>query len=326
MRDNRCSLKEKLMERAFQRRMFLACVLGAMMGGGFLSASTAVAASGVPYVDPSSVGAIGLCDQQDQQLTHGAVDTRPFIWKAVEETAAPAPYNGVGATATLYAYQPRQGVDPSDWSGAQLNIASKFSNPAHPSTAMTGLDHALSVFVAGYPPQWNGFVQLRIYLNAPNQPTYSSTYDSANIKVDENKWSLVGGTTVPCVAGSADSLRQVLATNTAAVASLTAQSTENAAAATAGPAGAGGNPAPTKSGSSAQAAAQPSGATGVAPLPSGSPAVSGSAPQPAVSASQTAPDGGTGGGGSSDTLLWILVGVGVVGAGFVAVQWVRSRS
>jgi hypothetical protein len=326
MRDNQCSLKEKLMKRAVRRRTFLVGVLGAMTVGGFLGAGSAVAASGVPYVDPSSVGSIGLCDQHDQQLTHGAVDMRPFIWKAIDETPAPAPYNGVGATATLYAYQPRQGVDPSDWTGAQLNIASKFGNPAHPSTAMTGLDHALSVFVAGYPPQWNGFVQLRIYLNAPNQPTYSSTYDSANIKVDGNTWSLVGGTTVPCAAGSADSLRQVLATNTAAVASLTAQSTENAAAATAGPSGTGGNPAPTTSGSGAQAAAQPSGSGGVVPLPNGSPAVSGSAPQPAASASQTAPDGGTGGGGSSDTLLWILVGVGVVGAGFVGVQWMRSRS
>lgn len=315
------------MKRAFQRRMLLPGVLVALMASGLMSAGTAAAAPGAPYVDPSSVGSIGLCDQHDQQLTHGAVDTRPFIWKAVGETAAPAPYNGVGATATLYAYQPRQGVDPSDWSGAQLNIASKFSNPAHPSTAMTGLDHALSVFVAGYPPQWNGFVQLRIYLNAPNQPTFSSTYDSANIKVDGNTWSLVGGTTVPCAAGSADSLRQVLATNTAAVASLTAQSTENGAAATAGPVGAGGTAAPTKTGAGAQAAGQPAGASGAVPQSSGPPSVSGRAPQPAVSASAIASDGGTGGGGSSsDTLLWILVAVGVVGAGFVAVQWMRSRS
>jgi len=314
------------MARVSQRRLAFVGALAALIAGGLLSAGAAVAASGVPYTDPNSVGSIGLCDQHDQQLTKGAVDARPFIWKAIDETAAPAPYNGAGATATLYAYQPRQGVDPSEWSGAQLNIASKFSNPAHPSAAMTGLDHALSVFVAGYPPQWNGFVQLRIYLNAPNQPTFSSTYDSANIKVDANTWSLVGGTTVPCSAGTADSLRQVLATNTAAVASLTAQSTENGAAATAGPTAAGANPAPTKSGNGAQAAAQPSGSLGVVPQSSGSSAVSGSDSAPAVSASQTASDAGAGGGGSSDTLLWILVGVGVVGAGFVAVQWVRSRS
>lgn len=313
------------MQRAFQRSIFLTGVLAAIMVGRFLSAGIAVAASGVPYVDPSSVGSIGLCDKQDQKLTHGAVDTRPFIWKAVDETAAPALYSGAGATATLYAYQPRQGVDPSDWSGAQLNIASKFSNPAHPATAETGLDPALAIFVADYPPEWGGFVQIRIYLNAPNQPTYNQTYDAANIKVDGNTWTLVGGDSVPCKAGGADSLRPVLATNTAAVASLTAQTTQNAAGATAGPTGAGGNT-PRKSGAGAQAAAQPSGSSGVVQLSSGSPAVGGSAPLPAVSASQTAPGGGNRGDGSSDTLLWILVVVGVVGAGFVAVQWVRSRS
>jgi hypothetical protein len=322
MRDNHCPIKEKLMERAFQRRGILMGVLAAIVANLCLAAGVATAASGVPYVDPNAVGSIGLCDQQGQPLTHGSVDTRPFVWKAVDETVAQAGYNGSGATATLYAYQPRQGVDAADWSGAQLDVASKFADAAHPTSAMTGLDQSFAIFVAGYPPQWNGFIQLRIYLNAPNQPTYNATYDAANIKVDGNTWSLVGGDSVLCSAGSAESLRQVLATNTAAVASLTAQTTENAAGATAGPKAAGGTTSATKGGSSGQAAAQPSGSAGTAPVSNGSLAVSGSASAPSPATSPTP----TGGGGSSDTLLWILVGVGVVGAGFVAVQWVRSRS
>lgn len=310
------------MERAFQRRGILMGVLVATVTSLFLGAGAAVAASGVPYVDPNAVGSIGLCDQQGQPLTHGSVDTRPFVWKAVDETAAQAPYNASGATATLYAYQPRQGVDAADWSGAQLDIASKFANATHPASAMTGLDQSLAIFVAGYPPQWDGFIQLRIYLNAPNQPTYNATYDAANIKVDGNTWSLVGGDSVLCSAGSAVSLRQVLATNTAAVASLTAQTTESAAGATAGPKAAGATTSATNGGSGGPAAPQPSGSAGIDPVPSGSPALGGSASAPAPATSPTP----TGGSGSSDTLLWILVGVGVVGAGFVAVQWVRSRS
>ena len=81
---------------------------------GLFGLGVAAGASGVPYVDANAVGTIGLCDQHDQPLTQGDVDTRPFVWKAVAETPAPAPYNGPGATATLYAYQPRKGVDPGE--------------------------------------------------------------------------------------------------------------------------------------------------------------------------------------------------------------------
>jgi hypothetical protein len=306
-----------------RRHRIVIGLLGLVAVSSFVGAGNALAASKAPYADPNAVGSIGFCDQQGQQLTHGNVDTRPFVWKAVDQTAAPAGYNGSGATATMYAYQPRQGVDPPDWSGSQLNIASKFSNPAHPAVAMTGLDPALSIFVAGYPPQWDGFVQIRIYLNAPNEPTDNATYDAANIKVDGNTWTVVGGDSVPCTAGGADSLREVLATNTAAVASLTAQSTEKAPGAAAGVANVGGGKTPSgKASPGSTSTAQPSGSGGVVPQPSGSPAVSASA-LPA-SGSPLAATGASG--GSSDTLVWILVIVGVLGAGVIGVQWVRSRT
>jgi hypothetical protein len=302
----------------FRVRLLAGSVLAAL--GALLLAAQPSQAASVPYTDANAVGSIGLCDQSGQALTHGSIYTRPFVWKAVDETAAPAPYNTSSSTATLYAYQPRQGVDAPDWSGAQLDVASKFSDPAHPAAAMTGLDQSLAIFVADFPPTWNGFIQLRIYLNAPGQPTLNSPYDAANVQVNGTTWAVVGGNKVACSAGQAQSLRQVVASNTAAVASLTAQTTESAMPNKV-PSGQKTSAAP---GSTGLPSGSRSGSNGVVPAPSGSPGSGSSAPVTDPSASTIAATGRTGSG--SHALLWILVVVGVIGVAFVGVQWVRSRS
>src|SRR4051794_39043380 len=61
-----------------------------------------------PYADPAVHGTITFYDASGRVVTHGSVDAKPFVWRAVGAQPAPAPYDGVGATATLYAFQPRR--------------------------------------------------------------------------------------------------------------------------------------------------------------------------------------------------------------------------
>jgi hypothetical protein len=305
------------MNRAGYRTRLLASAVATAFGALLFGAQPSMASS-VPYVDPNAVGSIGLCDQTGQPLTHGSIDDKPFVWKAVDETAAKAPYNVTGAAATLYAYQPREGVDPREWSGSQLSAASKFSDPTHPAAAMTGLDGALSRFLTGYPARWDGLVQLRIYLGAPDEPIYSLTYDSADIKVSGETWSVVKASSVSCGSGSAVSLEQILATNPAAVASLSAKSTESA------------QPTPKTAGASGKASSNSTASPGQQSTVGSQAAASGGDSAPAGSASASAgtrttsaPGGGSGG---ISTPLLVLIAIGAVGAGFAGWQWVRSRS
>jgi hypothetical protein len=317
MRAKSTGVSENEMNRAGYRARLLAGAVATAFAALLLGAQPSVAAS-VPYVDPNAVGSIGLCDQTGQPLTHGSIDDKPFIWKAVDETAAKAPYNVTGASATLYAYQPREGVDPREWSGSQLSAASKFSDPTHPTAAMTGLDGALSRFLTGYPAQWDGLVQLRIYLGAPGEPIYSLTYDSADIKVNGQTWSVVKASSVSCGSGSAVSLEQILATNPAAAASLSAKSIESA------------QPTPKTAGASGKTASNSTASAGQQGAVVSQAAVSGGGSAPADSASTSSGTGAAsasgGGSGGISTPLLVLIGIGVVGAGFVGWEWVRSRS
>jgi hypothetical protein len=275
-----------------------------------LPAGPAMAGSSLPYNDTNAVGSIGLCDQHGNAVTKGNVDTKPFIWKAVDETPAKAPYNTAGASATLYAFQPRKGVDPTGWNGAQLSGSSRYSTPAHPTAVMTGLDRSLSAYLANFSVQWDGLLQLRIFLGAPNHSIYNQTYDATNIKVTGNTWTVVGGAKVSCTAGASVSNEQALATNSAEVASLSAQTTQV------------GLSTPTLKTAAPAASATAPGPTIGSPAPSGSSVVPG--PSGAASSPQAAAS--TKSGSSFDVILWVLVGAAFIGAGFVAIQWVRSRS
>jgi hypothetical protein len=253
-----------------------------------IPATPAIAASSLPYVDPSALGGIGLCDQQGNSLTQGNVDTKPFVWKAVEETPAKAPYNVSDASATLYAFQPRKGVDASGWSGQQLSTASRFTTPNHPAATMTGRDESLSAYMAAFPPQWDNLIEIRIFLSAPGQPVSSETYDAVNIKVTGDTWKVVDSTNVSCKLGNAVSVEFGLATSSAQIASLSAQSTQVGLS----------TPTPNPASTSGSPLAAPS--TEVAGVSSG-------------------------GGGSSNVLVWVAVAVVLIGGGFATIRWVRSR-
>ena len=175
----------------------------------------AAASSNAPYTDPNAVGSIGLCNQAGQQITSGSVTAQPFAWRAVSTQPAQAPYNNAGRTATLVAYQPLQGLPPGDWSGTQMTSSSRYSNAASPMAAATAADQSLQDIIEAYPPRWDGFLQLRIYLGTVNEQAYTLHYPALNIQVTGNTWQAVGGSPVNCASGTSVSLEsEVLPSST----------------------------------------------------------------------------------------------------------------
>lgn len=154
-----------------------------------------------PYRDASATGSIGLCDRAGHQVTSGSMTARPVVWRAVGTTPAGAAYAVKGRSATLYAYQPRAGVDPSEWSGQVLTAAGFYTAPAHPMAAGTSEDADLAQFVTAFPAQDDGFVQLRLYLGAPDTPPLTTSYDALDLHVTGSSWHAVGGAHVSCSSG-----------------------------------------------------------------------------------------------------------------------------
>jgi hypothetical protein len=178
--------------------------------GGPLNGAVAAATTTVPYTDPNAVGSIGLCNQAGQQITSGSISTTPFAWRAVSTQPAQAPYNNAGRTATLLAYLPLQALPAGDWSGEEMTSSSSYTNPANPMAAATDGDQSLQSFIEAYPPKWDGFVQLRMYLSTANHQAYEAQYPTLNIQVTGDTWQAVGGSPVNCDSGTAVSIETVL--------------------------------------------------------------------------------------------------------------------
>src|SRR5579859_6446572 len=110
-----------MLSSAFRRIFMSVAIIAAVV-----MAPTAAHASGnaVPFSDPYVQGSLTLCNRYHQPITSGQVTTQPFIWSAVSSTPAPPRYT----RAYLLVYQPIQYVDPSNWTGYQLNDDAIFSN------------------------------------------------------------------------------------------------------------------------------------------------------------------------------------------------------
>ncbi|MCW2786818.1 MAG: hypothetical protein JWP74_3335 [Marmoricola sp.] len=161
--------------------------------------------SKVPYSDVRSSGALTLCGTNGKPVTSGSTKAAPFIGRAVGATAAQGSAAGAGRIATLYAFQPRQGAETEEWSGQLLTAASTYTNVKHPMAQATKADTALRAFLIAFPPRWDGFVQLRLYLAAPGAGI-AATYDTANIQIHGDTWKLVGAAgTASCTDGDATS-------------------------------------------------------------------------------------------------------------------------
>jgi hypothetical protein len=167
-----------------------------LLVAGMLVATLCSCSSGstkVPWKDPSAQGTISLYDKAGHPLTSGSITTHPFIWKAVGSIPAPSPFNGTGRNATLLAYQPRKGADPSEWSGDLISATTTYDDPAHPSVTEVATDFSLKDFLTEFPPRWDSIIQLRIYLGVPGTPLRTTPYYAAAVKVHGDKWTLVGG-------------------------------------------------------------------------------------------------------------------------------------
>jgi hypothetical protein len=249
------------------------------------------AGSGLPYTDPRAKGSITLCDSSGHPITSGNIHDRPTVAWVVSSTAAPAGYAVKNGKATLYAFQPRQQVNPAEWSGQQVSGSSLYTNPVHPMAEVTTGDKPVGDFVAAYPPKWDGLVELRLYLTAPNKLLYNVRYPTANLRVTGTTFVVVNPGNTSCTLGRALSNERVL---------LPASAFPKPSLASPRPStGSGANPGPTTATAAATA----------------SPAVS----DIAAGQSSTDPSGG----GSSPVLIGLL-GVAVVGA--LAVAWYVFRN
>jgi uncharacterized membrane protein YgcG len=228
-------------------------LLGTAVGTGAAGAAT----PGVPYTDPDVTGYIGLCDQAGHQVTSGSLAAAPFAYRAVSSQAAPAGYNGASRTATLAAYLPMQVLPPGDWSGEQLTATSRYTNPAHPMTAGTTADESLQTFVADFPPEWDGFVQIRMFLGAANQPALTTRYPALDIQVTGSTWTAVGGGPVDCNSGTSESLETIVLPTTASGTGTDHGSVTGAAHTSPGGSSGSGSGSGTSSGSGGAKAAAP---------------------------------------------------------------------
>jgi len=200
------SLRMRITTALTAAALGLLSTLAVVLGGSGVSGAAPV----VPYTDPNAVGYIGLCNQAGQQITSGSINTDPFTWRAVSSQPAPSDYAVPGQTAILLAYQPQEGLEASEWSGDSLTASSRYSNASNPMAAATDRDGSLAVFMQEYLPKWDGFLQLRMYLGAPNKQQYDLTYPALNIQVTGDTWTAVGGGPVDCASGTAESLETIV--------------------------------------------------------------------------------------------------------------------
>lgn len=161
------------------------------------------AAEAIPFHDLGSVGGMVLCDGRGNAITGGGVNDQPFLWKAVSSVKAPAPYDGPGHSAALYAYQPRQDAYPDQWNGDSMTAASEYPTGKRPATAGTQLDPPLSTFLTAYPATWDHLVQLRMFWGARSQGFDGRHYVTAVIKVEGDRWRLVSAPVSGCQSSSA---------------------------------------------------------------------------------------------------------------------------
>jgi hypothetical protein len=182
-----------------------ALVLGVMVAAGVV-AWRLTAERTTPYDDARSAGALTLCSADGERITGGKVTDRPFAAYALGETPVGEPYVPEGAVATLFGYQPREGVEASEFSGSPISRAAEYVDPERPATYVEEGAWSIADFVSAFPADLDGYVQLRLYLGVPGVGTLTNEpYDTADLRVDGDAWELVRGGDASC-AGAADLL------------------------------------------------------------------------------------------------------------------------
>ena len=159
------------------------------------------AVSPVPYDDPQRAGSITLCSSSGAAVTGGDIGDAPFAAIVVGSTGVPADVDPSRAVGTLFAYQPREGVAASEFSGTAITAADVLADPARPTVVVPEDAWSIGDFVAAFPADLDGYVQLRLYLGTPAAGTLSDRpYDTADLRVRGDRWELVEGGTADCEA------------------------------------------------------------------------------------------------------------------------------
>jgi hypothetical protein len=156
-----------------------------------------------PYTDPAATGYVGLCDADGHAVTSGSVDGDPYVVRATGSQPPPPNYRADGQTATLYAFVPRKGAPPSEWSSESLSAPTLYSDWHFPTAIATTYDPTLGQVLADLPPQWDGYYQIRLYYSAPNRPVPGGGYAATDIRINGKTWSVVRGGPVDCTSGKA---------------------------------------------------------------------------------------------------------------------------
>lgn len=153
----------------------------------------------VPYEDPQAVGRITLCDADGNRVESGKTSDRPIAEYVLGETPVGSRYPTEGATATLFAYQPRPGIEPREFSGYTISAAAPYADPELPATRVTDDAWSLGDFTTAFPADLEGFVQLRLYLAVPGAGVLTSEpYDALDLKVDGDEWHVISGGSASC--------------------------------------------------------------------------------------------------------------------------------
>lgn len=149
--------------------------------------------AGIPYEDKGSTGLLALYDDAGHRKTSGSITDKPFAHFAVSAQKALPPYDSPGGKAALMAFQPRKGTDPSTWGGDFLTGSTPYPDANHPTASATSEDITLANFMSVFPPEWDGLIQLRIYLGGPGKPGLTERYVTADIRVKDQTWTVVRG-------------------------------------------------------------------------------------------------------------------------------------
>ncbi|MGO4257862.1 hypothetical protein [Marmoricola sp. RAF53] len=176
---------------------------GVLVGLGIAWFVVAHREDAAPYTDPAARGTLTFCDADGHEVTGGSVKGQ-LADTVVGSSPATGAYAQAG-NATLFAYQPREGVSPEEFSGLQLTAASAVDDAAHPSARITARSTTLADFVAGFPAAWHGYVQLRLLLTAPGTAPQVDRYDAADLRVDGDRWRLVTGGGGACATAHSNS-------------------------------------------------------------------------------------------------------------------------
>jgi hypothetical protein len=186
--------------RRVRSRRLPALAVGTVLAFSWLGIGVGVAhADAVPYRDHSAAGDITLCDRSGQPVTSGTLAAQPFAWRAVGSQAAPAPYDAADSVASLYVYLPRKGFSPQTWVGVPLTAVTEYTDVNHPMAQATILDPPLKQFSDQIAlKNWDGHLQLRLMYSSPGMPTNTTTYAAADVRIDGQTWTLLGGGSSSC--------------------------------------------------------------------------------------------------------------------------------